>query len=80
MMFKMVQQVRSLVISGYVGTCSFDLVRHELPKLQSIQLEDHKQHDVSLYPCKQVYVFDHYKDELYIIATRINFQIQQNQI
>ncbi|MBU5909487.1 hypothetical protein JVW25_22670, partial [Vibrio cholerae O1] len=29
-------------ISGYVGTCSFDLVRHEFPKLQSIQLEDHK--------------------------------------
>ncbi len=27
-------------ISGYVGMCSFDLVRHEFPKLQSIQLED----------------------------------------
>ncbi|MBU7081725.1 anthranilate synthase component I [Staphylococcus aureus] len=56
-------------ISGYVGTCSFDLVRHEFPKLQSIQLEDHKQHDVRLYMVEQVYVFDHYKDELYIIAT-----------
>ncbi|MDT4004104.1 anthranilate synthase component I, partial [Staphylococcus aureus] len=38
------EQLKSLpFISGYVGTCSFDLVRHEFPKLQSIQLEDHKQ-------------------------------------
>ncbi|HDG7114092.1 TPA: anthranilate synthase component I [Staphylococcus aureus] len=64
------EQLKSLpFISGYVGTCSFDLVRHEFPKLQSIQLEDHKQHDVRLYMVEQVYVFDHYKDELYIIAT-----------
>ncbi|MBE5662623.1 anthranilate synthase component I [Staphylococcus sp. SS21] len=56
-------------ISGYVGTCSFDLVRHEFPKLQSIQLEDHVQHDVRLYMVEHVYVFDHYKDDLYIIAT-----------
>ncbi|MBO1197775.1 anthranilate synthase component I [Staphylococcus simiae] len=56
-------------ISGYVGTCSFDLVRHEFKKLQDIELQDHKQHDVRLYMVEQVYVFDHYKDELYVIAT-----------
>ncbi|MCR0710506.1 chorismate-binding protein [Staphylococcus aureus] len=74
------EQLKSLpFISGYVGTCSFDLVRHEFPKLQSIQLEDHKQHDVRLYMVEQVYVFDHYKDELYIIATnQLSFQLYQN--
>lgn len=56
-------------ISGYVGSCSFDLVRHEFKKLQNINLQDHRQHDVRLYMVEQVYVFDHYKDELYIIAT-----------
>ncbi len=74
------EQLKSLpFISGYVGTCSFDLVRHVFPKLQSIQLEDHKQHDVRLYMVEQVYVFDHYKMS-YISSRRINFQIQQNQI
>lgn len=45
------------------------MVRHEFKKLQDIELPDHKQHDVRLYMVEQVYVFDHYKDELYVIAT-----------
>ncbi|WP_251942984.1 anthranilate synthase component I [Staphylococcus sp. Marseille-Q5304] len=58
-------------ISGFVGTCSFDLVRHEFPKLKQHPLEDHQQHDVRLHMVEDVYVFDHYKEHLYVIATNL---------
>ncbi len=58
-------------ISGFIGTCSFDLVRHEFKKLQDIKLEDHQTHDVQFYLVEDVFVFDHYKDELYIIASNL---------
>ena len=58
-------------ISGFVGTCSFDLVRHEFPKLKQHPLEDHQQHDVRLHMVEDVYAFDHYKEHLYVIATNL---------
>ncbi|PTI34453.1 anthranilate synthase component I [Staphylococcus warneri] len=65
-------------ISGFIGTCSFDLVRHEFPILKQIELEDHPQHDVKFYMIEDVYVFDHYKDELYIISTNLFSQVKQD--
>ncbi|MEB6610110.1 anthranilate synthase component I [Staphylococcus borealis] len=57
-------------IAGFIGTCSFDLVRHEFPILQRIAIESKKTtHDATLYMIEDVYVFDHYKDELYVIAS-----------
>lgn len=56
-------------VSGFVGSCSFDLVRHEFPILKQIALDDHPQHDAKFYMVEDVYVFDHYKEHLYVIAT-----------
>ena len=43
-------------ISGFIGSCSFDLVRHEFPVLKQMELEDHPQHDVNFYMIEDVYV------------------------
>ncbi|MCD8825775.1 anthranilate synthase component I [Staphylococcus gallinarum] len=58
-------------ISGFVGSCSFDLVRHEFPVLKQIELDDHPQHDAKFHMVEDVYVFDHYKEQLFIIATNL---------
>lgn len=58
-------------ISGFVGSCSFDLVRHEFPILKQIELTDHPQHDTKFYMVEDVYIFDHYKEHLYVIATNL---------
>ena len=58
-------------VSGFVGSCSFDLVRHEFPVLKQIDLADHKQHDAKFYMVEDVYVFDHYKEHLYVISTNL---------
>lgn len=58
-------------ISGFVGSCSFDLVRHEFPVLKQIKLADHPQHDTKFYMVEDVYIFDHYKEHLYVIATNL---------
>ncbi|UDI78329.1 anthranilate synthase component I [Staphylococcus taiwanensis] len=57
-------------VSGFIGTCSFDLVRHEFPILKKVPLKNTDQTiDVKFYMIEDVYVFDHYKDELYVIAS-----------
>lgn len=56
-------------ISGFIGTCSFDLVRHEFPMLKQTPLHDSSQYDVRLFMIEDVYIFDHFKDNLYVIAT-----------
>lgn len=58
-------------ISGFVGSCSFDLVRHEFPVLKKIVLADHPQHDTKFHMVEDVYIFDHYKEHLYVIATNL---------
>lgn len=62
---------QSPFISGFVGSCSFDLVRHEFPVLKQIELADHPQHDTKFYMVEDVYIFDHYKEHLYVIATNL---------
>ena len=53
-----------------MGTCSFDLVRHEFPILKRVAIKSMKTiSDVSFYMIEDVFVFDHYKDELYVIAS-----------
>ncbi|MDU0383263.1 anthranilate synthase component I [Staphylococcus pseudintermedius] len=57
-------------ISGFVGYCSFDLVRHAFPVLQQYPAAG-TTHDVHFYMIESVYVFDHYKEQIYVIATNL---------
>ncbi len=68
-------------VSGFIGTCSFDLVRHEFPilKQQSIQ-EIKDSNDIEFHMIEDVYVFDHYKDELYVIATNQFSEVEQKDL
>ncbi|OHP54410.1 anthranilate synthase component I [Staphylococcus sp. HMSC061C10] len=56
-------------ISGFIGSCSFDLARHEFPILKKTPLKLNNEHDARFFMIEDVYVFDHYKDDLYVIAT-----------
>ncbi|WP_154836768.1 anthranilate synthase component I [Staphylococcus sp. Marseille-Q1834] len=68
-------------VSGFIGTCSFDLVRHEFPILQRLNVEAKKEHDdVQLYMIEDVYVFDHYRDDLYVIATNQFSEVSKDQL
>ncbi|CAM3061321.1 anthranilate synthase component I [Staphylococcus argensis] len=67
-------------ISGFIGSCSFDLVRHEFPKLQNIELADHQHHDLHFYMVEDVLVFDHYKEELYIIASNMFSNVNEAEL
>ena len=59
-------------VSGFIGTCSFDLIRHEFPMLKQQSIQEIKDsNDIEFHMIEDVYVFDHYKDELYIIASNL---------
>ena len=47
-------------ISGFMGYCSFDLVRHAFPILQQYPVQGETE-DVHFYMIESVYVFNHYK-------------------
>lgn len=57
-------------ISGFMGAFSFDFVRHAYPVLQQYPIEGSGA-DVQLYMVEQVYVFDHFKECVYVIATNL---------
>ncbi|MCS4486164.1 anthranilate synthase component I [Staphylococcus americanisciuri] len=57
-------------ISGFMGAFSFDFVRHAYPTLQQYPIEG-SGNDVYLYMIEQVYVFDHFKECVYVIATNL---------
>lgn len=57
-------------ISGMIGYCSFDLVRYRNKILRDIKVES-QYPDASFNLVESVYVFDHFKEELYIIATNL---------
>ncbi|ARJ50595.1 anthranilate synthase component I [Staphylococcus lutrae] len=58
-------------ISGFMGYCSFDLVRHAFPMLQQYEAKETGHHDVHFYMIESVYVFDHYKEQIYVIVTNL---------
>lgn len=57
-------------VSGFVGSCSFDLVRHAFEKLQDIELEDTTD-DLRFYMVESVYIFDHYKEKIHVITSNL---------
>lgn len=65
------EQLQALpFVSGLIGSCSFDLVRHAFPTLRQTPI-DERGDDVHLYMIESVYVFDHYKEQIYLIATNL---------
>lgn len=57
-------------ISGFVGSFSFDIVRHAYPKLNNIQLDGTK-NDALLHMVESAYVFDHFKEKLYLVTSNL---------
>lgn len=57
-------------ISGFIGSFSFDIVRHAYPKLNDIKLED-TSNDALLHMVESVFVFDHFKEKLYLITSNL---------
>ncbi|UXR76082.1 MULTISPECIES: anthranilate synthase component I [unclassified Staphylococcus] len=57
-------------ISGFMGAFSFDFVRHAYPVLQQYPIEGSGA-DVHIYMVEQVYVFDHFKECVYVVATNL---------
>jgi len=68
-------------VSGFIGTCSFDLIRHEFPMLKQQSIQEIKDsNDIEFHMIEDVYVFDHYKDELYVIATNQFSEVEQKDL
>ncbi|MGY0683969.1 anthranilate synthase component I [Mammaliicoccus sciuri] len=61
-------------ISGMIGYCSFDLIRYQNKLLKQIELQSDIP-DASFNLVESVYVFDHFKEELFVIASNL---ISQN--
>lgn len=59
-----------LFVSGFIGSCSFDLVRHAFRKLQEIEVEN-KTDDLVFYMVESVYVFDHYREKIHVITSNL---------
>ncbi|PTJ16342.1 anthranilate synthase component I [Staphylococcus succinus] len=57
-------------ISGFVGSFSFDIVRHAYPKLNNIKLDGTK-NDALLHMVESAYVFDHFKEKLYLVTSNL---------
>ncbi|QLK86786.1 anthranilate synthase component I [Staphylococcus sp. 17KM0847] len=57
-------------VSGFMGGFGFDFVRHAYPVLQQYEI-DGEGEDVHLYMVESLYVFDHYQEQVYVIATNL---------
>src|SRR5699024_7258518 len=58
------------LVSGFIGSCSFDLVRHAFTKLREIEVED-TTNDLLFYMVESVYIFDHYKEKIHVITSNL---------
>lgn len=57
-------------VSGLIGFCSFDLIRHTVELLAEIEVEG-KYPDAVFSMVESVFLFDHYKEELFLIASNL---------
>lgn len=57
-------------ISGMIGYCSFDLIRYQNKLLKQIELQSDIP-DASFNLVESIYVFDHFKEELFVIASNL---------
>lgn len=66
-------------ISGVIGYCSFDLIRYQNKLLKQIELQSDIP-DASFNLVESVYVFDHFKEELFVIASNLFSQNTETQV
>lgn len=66
-------------ISGMIGYCSFDLIRYQNKLLKQIELQSDIP-DASFNLVESVYVFDHFKEELFVIASNLFSQNTETQV
>lgn len=69
-------------ISGMIGYCSFDLIRYQNKLLKQIELQSDIP-DASFNLVESVYVFDHFKEELFVMASNLfshNAEAQVEQV
>ncbi|WP_323707857.1 anthranilate synthase component I [Mammaliicoccus sciuri] len=69
-------------ISGMIGYCSFDLIRYQNKLLKQIELQSDIP-DASFNLVESVYVFDHFKEELFVMASNLfshNTEVQVEQV
>src|SRR5699024_9558587 len=55
------------LVSGFIGSCSFDLVRHAFTKLREIEVKNTTD-DMLFYMVESVYIFDHHKEKIHVIT------------
>lgn len=66
-------------VSGMIGYCSFDLIRYQYKLLKQIELQSDIP-DASFNLVESVYVFDHFKEELFVIASNLFSQNTEAQV
>ncbi|UXU76863.1 anthranilate synthase component I [Mammaliicoccus sciuri] len=69
-------------ISGMIGYCSFDLIRYQNKLLKQIELQSDIP-DASFNLVESVYVFDYFKEELFVMASNLfshNTEAQVEQV
>ncbi|RIO11820.1 anthranilate synthase component I [Mammaliicoccus sciuri] len=66
-------------VSGMIGYCSFDLIRYQNKLLKQIELKSDIP-DASFNLVESVYVFDHFKEELFVITSNLFSQNIETQV
>ncbi len=66
-------------VSGLIGYCSFDLIRYQNKLLKQIEVKSDYP-DVSFNLVESAYVFDHFKEDLFIIATNLFSDKDENEL
>ncbi len=66
-------------VSGMIGYCSFDLIRYQNKLLKQIELKSDIP-DASFNLVESVYVFDHFKEELFVITSNLFSQNTETQV
>ncbi len=66
-------------VSGMIGYCSFDLIRYQNKLLKQIELKSDIP-DASFNLVESVYVFDHFKEELFVIISNLFSQNTETQV
>lgn len=63
-------------VAGLIGFCSFDLIRHQVKQLADIKVIGDIP-DAAFSMVESVYVFDHYKEQLFVIASNLFSKVDE---
>ena len=74
------EELKSLpFIAGFIGYCSFDLVRHAFPVLKQYPIEGNAC-DARFHMVESAYVFDHYKEQMYVVTTNLFSNVSETEL